>query len=272
MNSRFNFMLLILCLYLLPVARIVSAQTPAAVPVFPRGESLKPFVIDMMAILKRDDGTAPPPPVLFHDTLTKTIWHGHKAIKRETATTRPGGKEFVGWAVVIFDQKTLLPYFSEFRRADGLFLRREYDGVQVKETRTSLDVLTSPRVNPGEHIDTVTAEFVLPEPAYTWLENSGLPILLALPLHAGLEGSVPVISGDTTSMKPCAIGPCYVLRMSYHVTGPEMVMGISGKSVLAWKIWVPETKFTFWITCKHPRLEQVTWPGPKGLFAMEKVG
>lgn len=246
-----------------------SAQSPIPSKTLPRGP-LKPFVIDMMATLKPDTGDAPPP-ILFHDTLEETIWHGHKAMRRETATTSPGGKDFVRWAVVIFDALTLLPYYSEYRRADGLFVRREFEGLRVKETRTSLDVLKSPRLLPGQHVDILTSEFVLSEPAYTWIENTGLPILLALPLRDRLEGSVPVISGDSTAMKPCTAGPCFILRMSYHVSGPEVVTGISGKPVKTWKVWVPETRFTFWITCDNPRLEQVIWPGPSGTYSMSGV-
>jgi hypothetical protein len=69
------------------------------------------------------------------------------------------------------------------------------------------------------------------------------------------------------------ITPCHVLRMSYQVLGKEMITGISGKPLVTWKISVPETRFTFWIACKKPRLEQVFWPGPggKGVFFMAPV-
>src|SRR5262249_26632666 len=72
-------------------------------------------------------------------------------------------------------------------------------------------------------------------------------------------------------MVPCTVGPCHVLRMSYRVVGEETVMGISGKRVRAWKVWVPETRFNFWIARDRPRLEGVTWPGPSGTYSMSGV-
>jgi hypothetical protein len=254
--------------WLLLSTTICLAQTPSIVPTF-RPDSLKPFVIDMVGALTPDNGGPAPPSVRFHDTLTETTWRGHKAMRRETATTLPGGTEFFRWATVIFDAKTLLPYYSEYRRSDGLFLRREFDGLHVKETRTVTDVLKSPPLNPAERREIVTSDFVLPEPAFTWIENTGLPILLALALREGLEGSVPVISGDKSLMKPCTAGPCFILRMSYHVSGPETITGMSGKLVRTWKICVPETQFFFWIACDRPQLEQVTWPGPGGRYSMQ---
>jgi len=256
---------------LLLLGSVAWAEPPTGAMPLLRGPApqgpLKPFVIDMVGTLAPDAGPAPPP-ILFHDTLEDTIWHGHKATRRETATTMPGGQEFVRWAVVIFDAKTLLPYYSEYRRADGLFLRHEFDGLHVKETRSSADVAKAPRVAPGEKIDVVTSEFDLPQPGFTWLENTGLPILLALPLRDGFAGSVPVITGDSSKMQPCLVGPCHVLRMSYQVKGQEVITGISGKPVRTWKVWIPETRFTFWIACDEPRLEGVTWPGPGGTYSM----
>ncbi len=252
----------VLVLLLVPT---VSAQSQIAAPVLPQGP-LKPYVMDMAAILKPDSGPVPAPRRLG-DKLEETTWNGHKALRRESTSIAADGT-VVRWEITISDAKTLLPYYSEWRRADGLFLRREFDGLRVKETRTSLDVLKAPRLAPGAQVDMLTKEFVLPESAYDWLGGAGLPILLALPLRDGLEGSLPVISGDGTKMAPCTAGPCFVLRMSYHVSGPEVVKGISGTPVRTWKISVPDQRFTFWITCDNPRLEQVTWPGPNGTFSM----
>lgn len=257
---------------LIPLLNLLAlAQLPKITGKPPRGP-LKPFMIDMMATHHPDSGVALPP-IIFHDTLVRTSWHGRSAMRRETATTKPGGKEFVLWAIVIFDATTLVPYYSEIRRKDGLFVRHEFNGVHVKETRTTADVLRSPPLKPGEPVNFVTTEFDLPEPAFTWIENTGLPILLSLPLQDGFEGSVPVISGDSSAMKPCMAGPCFVLRMSYRVRGIEDKRGISDVPIRSWKISVPETGFTFWIARKGPRLVQVYWPGPggNGTFSMGPV-
>jgi len=61
--------------------------------------------------------------------------------------------------------------------------------------------------------------------------------------------------------------------MSFHVSGAETIStGISGKPIRTWKILVPETGFTFWITCYKPRLEQVHWPGPNGNGTFSMAG
>jgi len=236
----------------------------------PRGP-VKPFVIDMVARLQPDTGPGLPP-IIFHDVLVNMRWQGHKATRRTTATTRPGETEFYMWATVIFDAKTFMPYYSEYRRRDGVFVRHQFNGLHVTETRT-IKELKSPAVGAGEKLGTVTSEFDLPEPAFTWIENTGLPILLSLPLRQGFSGSVPVISGERDTLannKPCTVGPCYVRRMTYHVIGAEDVKGISRVPVHSWKVSVPDTGFTFWIACKNPRLIQVNWPGPKhnGTFSM----
>jgi hypothetical protein len=257
---------------LLPLSASVGSKGPPRISGEPPRGPLEPFVIDMMATHHPDSGI-PIAPILFHDTMERVRWHGRDAMKRETATTLPGGTEFVRWATVIFDATTLLPYFSELRRKDGLFLRREFDGVHVKEKRSTKDFVKTPPLPPGETVESRSAEFDLPEPGFTWIENTGLPILLALPLRHGLQGSVPVISGDRATMKPCLEGPCFILRMSYRVLGAEEMAGFSPDPVPSWKISVPETGFTFWIAETKPRLVQVYWPGPggNGTFSMGPV-
>jgi hypothetical protein len=209
--------------------------------------------------------------LIFHDTLETVDWHGHRALKRVAATTQPGGTEFVRWSTVVFDEKTLLPCFTEWRRSDGLFLRREFDGLHVKESRTPGALSQIGPIAPGTNLEVINSEFDLPEPALAWIEGVGLPLLLALPLHEGLQGSVPVISGDKSTVMPCAAGPCFVTRMSYRVDGEETITGISQRPTKTWKAQVPESKFVFWISRDHPRLERVTWPGAAGMFTMEPV-
>jgi len=239
-----------------------SAQTSLWAGPKPRGP-LKPFVLDMMGTLRKDDG-AVGPPITFHDTLEKTRWHGHRAMRRVAATTMPGGTEFARWSVVVFDERTLLPYYTELRRADGAFMRREFDGVHVKETRTAGDYRKPLHLAPGTKPETVMLRFDLSEPAFAWAEGVGLPVLLAAPLRDGFAGSVPVISGDRSAVMPCFTGPCFVHRLTYRVMGREEITGISGKPTRTWKISVPETGFTFWISCENPRLEGVTWPAFQG--------
>jgi hypothetical protein len=87
-----------------------------------------------------------------------------------------------------------------------------------------------------------------------------------------MDGSVPVISAATPGVSQCLEGPCVVSRMTYHVSGPEVVTSLSGTPVRAWKVDVPESKFTFWIATDDPRLVQVSWPGPGGRFSMGAPG
>jgi len=76
-------------------------------------------------------------------------------MRRTTATTRPRETELYVWATVVFDAKTLMPYYSEYRRRDGVFVRHEFNGVHVKETRTTKE-MKSPAVGADEKLDTVT--------------------------------------------------------------------------------------------------------------------
>ncbi|MBZ5720416.1 MAG: hypothetical protein LAO03_08540 [Acidobacteriia bacterium] len=237
-----------------------SGENPMWTGARPQGP-LKPFVLDMVGTPKKSDGSLDPA-TTFHDTMDKVSWHGHKAMRRIAATTKPGETEFTRWATVVFDEKTLLPYYTELRASDGRFVRREFNGIHVKETRTAGDFRQP--LPAGQKAETVTAKFDLSEPAFAWAEGVGLPVLLAVPLHDGFEGSVPVISGSPSVVTPCLIGPCFVARMTYHVVGKEEIAGISGKPVLTWKVSVPETQFFFWIACDDPRLEGVTWPRSAG--------
>ena len=256
-------------LFLTLVAPFTNAQSDLWSGPKPHGP-LAPFVLEMVGT---PDGSQPSDgkALTFHDTLEKVDWHGHKALKRVAATTKLGGTEFARWSTVIFDEKTLLPYFTEWRRSDGLFLRREYDGLHVKESRTPGAFSQAPPLPPGTKLEITNTEFDLPEPALAWIEGVGLPVLLALPLREGFEGSVPVISGDKSSIVPCSAGPCFVTRMSYRVEGEETITGISKKPTKTWKVQVPESKFIFWISKDHPRLERVTWPGPGGTFTMGPI-
>jgi hypothetical protein len=258
-----------------------SAQTAAAPTVRPRGP-LRPFAIDMMAVQESGGAGAPRPPNRFHDALEEITWRGHPALKRTTATTAAGVTELVRWEIAIFDVNTLPPYHSEWHRQDGLFLTREFDGVRVTETRTATDVLRSPPVAPGTPRDPVRSDFTLSEPAYDWIGGEGLPILLGLPLRNGLDGSLPVITGGAGGSTPfgegtasiCTAGPCVVGRMTFHVSRPELITGLSGSPVRAWKIWVPDTRFTFWIAADAPagpRLEQVTWSRDGATFSMRRI-
>ncbi len=85
---------------------------------------LKPFALHMVGTPKKIDGTLEPE-AMFHDTMEKVTLHGHKAMRRIAATTKPGETEFTPWSTVVFDEKTLLPYFSEFRISDGQLLRHD---------------------------------------------------------------------------------------------------------------------------------------------------
>jgi hypothetical protein len=152
---------------------------------------LDPFVLDMVGTPRKRDGNLDPV-ATFHDTLEEITWHGHRAMRRIAATTKPGETEFTRWSTVVFDESTLVPYYTELRLSEGVFVRREYDGVHVKETRTAGDFRTSP--HPGSKLEIVTSKFDLPEPAFAWAEGVGLPVMLALPLREGLDGTVgPIV-------------------------------------------------------------------------------
>jgi hypothetical protein len=224
---------------------------------------LKPFVLDMVGTPKKNDGNLDPV-TTFHDMLEETTWHGQNAMRRIAATTKPGETEFTRWATVVFDPKTLLLYYTELRLVEGAFVRREYDGVHVKETRTFGNFRHA--MTPGYKLETVTTQFDLAEPAFAWGEGSGLLVLIALPLRKGLTGSVPVISGSVSRVTPCLTGPCSVARITYRVLGKEEILGLSGKLVRTWKVSVPETHFLLWIACRNPRLEGVTWPRSAGVM------
>jgi hypothetical protein len=242
---------------------LVKAQSP----VVPKGP-LKPFSIMMEAVMQPDTGTAPPRRRLG-DKFELTTWKGHQALRRESTTIAADNTTVVFWEITYSDAKTLLPYYSEWRRRDGLFIKREFDGLNIKETHTTANPFSSPRIQPGTPIDSTTISYTLTRKTYDWLGGAGLPIVMGLPLHEGLAGSIPTLSGDSTEVTQCVTGPCYVADLTYNVAGQETVTGLSGHPVKCWKVVDPGRQFTFWIACDDRHLEQVTWPGKGGLFHME---
>ncbi|HSP15241.1 MAG TPA: hypothetical protein VLV78_10865 [Thermoanaerobaculia bacterium] len=223
----------------------------------PRGPLKRSSSTRIGDVIKPGDEKAPGP-VRFHDTLEPATWHGHPALRRETATTRPGGDQFVRFEITVFDPVTLLPLHSERRREDGLPLARDFDGLHVTETRTPGDLLKPPPPKLVPVSEAIVTGFDLAEPAYDWIGGEGPPVLLGLPLRDGWRGSVPGISAAGETLAPCTAGPCVVRPMSYSVSGLEVISGLSGVPVRTWRVEVAETRFTFWIACDQPRLEQVT--------------
>jgi len=134
--------------------------------VLPHGP-IAPFNITADIVMKTDTGMAAPIGRLG-DKLEVISWHGHKAIRRESTNLGPDGLP-IRWEITISDASTLLPYYSEWRRKDGLFLRREFDAQKVTEERSSANVVTSPRQTSGTAIDTVRTFFYLKTNAYDWL-------------------------------------------------------------------------------------------------------
>jgi len=247
-------------------ALAAQQRTPGSTP--PHGP-LQPFSMTMEAVFHPDDEFAPTPPtLLLGDKIEMATWQGKPAIRRESTVYAPDRSRIIRWEITYSDPQTFRPLSSEWRRGDGLFIRRTFQGQHVTEQRTSLDVMRAPRTPPGTPFDTLTSEFTLAEPVYDWLGGAGLPVLLGLPLRAGLEGSLPVMSASSDSVAPCTVGPCVVARLSYQVNGPETVTSMSGGSTTAWRVQVAQTGFTFWITTGTPRLAQVSWPGKGGNFSL----
>ncbi len=229
-------------------AGAINAEPPAAGPLVPYEHVL---TISTTSVSGQAELAA-----LWKDKLEPATWQGHAAFRREQANTRPGGTDYVGWFTNVFDTATFQPYFSEHRRKDGLFVRYEFDGLHVRETKSKLDVNSAPRTPPGTPIETVTREFTLSEPVYDYFGGTFGVVFTGIPLRAGLQGSFPALSFSSD-------GSPVVTRVKYRVSGPENVRNDDCTPVSAWKIETDADAdnpvYVYYVTCQTPRVQRLAY-------------
>ena len=212
-------------------------------------------------VLTADAGAAPPA-AHWRDSVVATTWRGRDALRREQANTRPGKTEYVGWTTNIFDPVTFLPYSSERKRKDGLFVRWEFDGLKVTETKTVLDLNSAPPTPPSTKLETSTRTFTLPEPVYDYFGGLYGALFSGMPLQAGLDGSFPALAFAGSAPT--------IVRVHYRVSGPEKVTADDGTKVDAWKIETDADDqnpvYSYWVTVQSPRIQRVAYRQGAGLL------
>lgn len=216
------------------------SSTQAAIPPTPTvhvgdgtldGSFLKPYNNAWTYTVRLSDGRVVPQGI-WSDRLQWTSVDGKPAMLRVQGVTFIKGLSSV--TLNVFDPKSMAPISSEAHHIDGTIFKRSFDGAHVETTTlANAKDTASPKASQ------------LPQAVYDF--NGGLYglLLAALPLKAGLAGSLPAIADDSDSM---TAEPFRVLR-------EEMVSaGARGRV----KAWVVESAkpgqyiMTFWIAKRPP--------------------
>lgn len=173
---------------------------------------------------------------------------GRRALRRLQEWTTPDGKVFQTM-VTLADAKTFAPIMSDFKRAGGVFGRKEYDGAKLKEVSTR-----SPDSEPK------TGETKFEVPVFDF--NGGMYgiLLSTFPLKEGYSATLPIDGQDKD-------GNTILQWLTFNVKGSEKVEAGAGRQVEA---LVVETntgtaRMTFWLNKKEaPYVFKVTSTGPLG--------
>ena len=161
-----------------------------------------------------------------------TAVNGKPALLRVQGTTFVNG---LSNAIVnTFDPKTLAPIASETHGIDGSIFKRTFNGKHI----TSVTL-----ANPKDTAKPVETD--LPQPVYDF--NGGLYgiLLAALPLKAGLEGSIPAVADRENELT----------NESFRVLREEEVQAGARGTVKAWVVESAKPDkyvMTFWLTKTPP--------------------
>ena len=145
----------------------------------------------------------------------------------------------------VFDPATMVPASSEVHRIDGTWLRREFNGLTITETRG-----TSP-------IDTVGVQttFGVPMQVFDFWGGMYGTLLAALPLSPGYAGTVAAIDEFDPKYKPA----------SFRVVREEDLMAGKMGRVHAWV--VESEGMTFWISANAPYILKLDMSMSGGVVA-----
>jgi len=172
------------------------------------------------------------PQGIWSDHVQWTTVGGKQVLMRVQGTTFVNGAS--NSIRNVFDPKTLAPISSETHGIDGSIFRRTFNGAHVVSETLA-----------GAKDPSRKTEADLAMPVYDF--NGGLYglLLAALPLKAGLTGSLPAVADREDVL---TAEPFHVLREEYVSAGSR------GKV----KAWVVETerpgdyRMTFWLSKKPP--------------------
>ena len=195
------------------------------------GSFLKPYNNAWFYSVKTADGQVRPQGI-WSDHMQWTTANGKQALLRVQGTTFVNGLS--NTIINTFDPKTLAPITSEAHGIDGSIFKRTFDGAHV----TSVTL-----ANAKDTATPVASE--LPQAVYDF--NGGLYgiLLAALPLKAGLTGSIPAVADreDKLTVEP------------FHVLREEQVSAGAHGTVKAWVVENAEPDqyvMTFWLTKTAP--------------------
>ena len=195
------------------------------------GSFLKPYNNAWFYSVKTADGQVRPQGI-WSDHMQWTTANGKQALLRVQGTTFVNGLS--NTIINTFDPKTLAPITSEAHGIDGSIFKRTFDGAHV----TSVTL-----ANAKDTATPVASE--LPQAVYDF--NGGLYgiLLAALPLKAGLTGSIPAVADREDKL---TVEPFHVLREEHVSAGAHGTV----------KAWVVENAksdqyvMTFWLTKTAP--------------------
>ena len=195
------------------------------------GSFLQPYNNAWFYSVKMANGKTRPQGI-WSDHLQFTTVNGKQALLRVQGTTFLNGLSNA--MVNTFDAKTLAPMTSETHGIDSSIFKRTFDGKHV----TSMTMANAK--------DAATpVESDLPQAVYDF--NGGLYglLLAALPLKAGLKGSLPAVADRENTLT----------AESFRVLREEQVQAGSRGAVKAWVVEsVKPDKYvmTFWLTKTPP--------------------
>jgi hypothetical protein len=195
------------------------------------GSFLKPYNNSWFYSVKMADGKTRPQGI-WSDHLQFTTVNGKEALLRVQGTTFVNGLS--NTMLNTFYPKTLAPIASETHGIDGSIFKRTFDGKHVTSTTMA---------NASDAGTPVESE--LPQAVYDF--NGGLYglLLAALPLKAGLKGSLPAVADRENTLT----------AESFHVLREEQVQAGNRGAVKAWVVEsVKPDKYamTFWLTKTPP--------------------
>jgi hypothetical protein len=206
---------------------------------------LQPYTNAWTMTFHGDDGTVSPPQ-LWEDSMDTITWNGRPAMQRvqiEHRLVPVGGYQRTA---NVFDARTLAPYMTEVRQRNGMFVRREYDGLRVREIRS---------VRSSAGVDSAMREYTVSAPFIDFYGGMYATVLAARPLTAGLQGTFPAL-----------LAPDTIVQVPFSVLTRDTVRGVGGALTSAFKVDVGISSgpgagsgtFTAWVIDKPPYVLRLT--------------
>lgn len=257
MIERFSLSVRGLCLALVLLAlhpTFLSAQSAPSAPASTvrvgdssiEGSFLKPYK-NAWKVVYAFPGKEPFLVGTWTDELAVMDINGRHLLKR-TQMADYAKYNIVTNYVNVFDPKTMLPVYMDFKRSDtGEWAHRDFEGSRVKYRRgSSAD-------------ETQTGQIEMKEAVFDY--NGGMygVFLAALPLKEGFKATFPTLSEDRDELD----------WITVTVGKQELVDAGPGKQVMAWPVdtegnYANKSHSIFWVTKDPPYVIKLVTTIPTG--------